>query len=63
MMFTKMKSLSDLVPNREFVDVTDEIPGPDEPEFQQLPPGGVSPIPPECSCYSTPNHPFSWDFQ
>eukprot|EP00435_Cladocopium_sp_Y103_P061089 s1238_g22.t1 len=35
---TKMKSLSDLVPNREFVDITDEIPDPDEPELQILPP-------------------------
>ena len=35
---TKLKSLSDLVPTREFVDITDEIPNPDEAEFQQLPP-------------------------
>ena len=35
---TKMKSLSDLVPSREFVDITDEIPDPDEPELQILPP-------------------------
>ena len=33
-----MKSLSGLVPSHEFVDVTDEIPGPDGPEFQPLPP-------------------------
>ena len=35
---TKMKTLSDLVPEREFVDITDEVPDPDEPELQILPP-------------------------
>ena len=35
---TKMKTLSDLVPEREFVNITDEVPDPDEPELQILPP-------------------------
>jgi hypothetical protein len=35
---TKMKTLSDLVPAREFVDITDEVPDPDDPELQILPP-------------------------
>ena len=35
---SKMKTLSDLVPNREFVDITDEIPDENEPELPLLPP-------------------------
>ena len=31
-----MKSLSDLVPAREYVDITDEVPDPDGPELQIL---------------------------
>ena len=34
---TKMKTLSDLVPAREFVNITNEVPDP-EPELQILPP-------------------------
>ena len=50
-----MKSLLDLVPNREFVDITDEIPGPDEPEFQQLPPQPDGSTVTHCGC-SKPAH-------
>ena len=34
---SKMKTLSDLVPNREFVDITDEIPDENEAELPLLP--------------------------
>lgn len=35
---TKWKSLTDILPQRESVDITDEVPPPDQPETQHLPP-------------------------